>query len=411
MLQRTDMWILGGFLGAGKTTLLNDLLRGAATGEQPGAEAGRIGVVVNDFGSVGVDAALLEGATEDEVVELNGGQIFCACLSGSFVQAIARLAAHGVDTLLVESSGLAKPRPLRDIVDAAVEAVSKAGRRLDYRGFVAVVDAPRFLKLERVVNAVPEQVVFADLLVVGKTDLVDTERVTAVVQRLRELNPRAAIVQRGGGGPTLSALAEALAAARESGTSPEGSTAGASPAEGQNAAPWRPPEVPTQTAEGMSFRGWNGAGRPVSLQWSVPEGLSADQLRRLIAQLSLLTWRVKGFVRFDDERFLVSAAGESVKIERKPETGAPGAGKPAKAAGQGGAARGSDGAAHEPDGAAHEPDGAAHEPDGTARTSEPAEGDALTVIAAADVNIHALIEESLASVREEEAAVTGRTDP
>ncbi len=337
-----SLWILGGFLGAGKTTVLNALVRNEAArrGESEYAGPRRIGVVVNDFGSVGVDAAMLRGVDGDDVVELAGGQIFCACLSGSFVKSIVRLVERGVDLLLVESSGLAKPQPLRDIVNAATDAVAShagamAGRQLRYCGFAAVVDAPRFGKLERVVNAVTEQVVFADALIINKADLVEAETLNAVAARVGELNPQAAQLRTVRGELTLGDIEGALGSALSETGPPRGRAASKMP-------------------EGISFRGWDGPGRPVAMQWSVPPGLSRAELQRVVEQLSLLTLRIKGFVRLDGELFSVSAAGAYVEIEYAEAREAPSEGS--------------------------------------------YDGEGLTVIAPADVKVPELIDEALASL-------------
>ena len=67
------LWIISGFLGTGKTTLLNHLLREFAPDP--------LGVLVNDFGTLGVDAHLISPEREGPMIELNGGQIFCSCIS------------------------------------------------------------------------------------------------------------------------------------------------------------------------------------------------------------------------------------------------------------------------------------------------------------------------------------------
>ncbi|MGV0802377.1 GTP-binding protein, partial [Mycolicibacterium elephantis] len=92
---------LTGYLGAGKTTLLNHVLR------QPGA---RIGVVINDFGELNVDAALVTGQV-DEPASIAGGCICCLPDDGGLDDALAKLADPrlGLDAIIVEASGLADP--------------------------------------------------------------------------------------------------------------------------------------------------------------------------------------------------------------------------------------------------------------------------------------------------------------
>jgi G3E family GTPase len=112
MNRKSPLYVVSGFLGSGKTTLINRLLSGM-TGK-------RIGIIVYDFGPLAVDSSLIAGALEGaqktgiEIKELNNGQLFCDCLVGSFIDAVAAFAGTDLDALWVEASGLAKPSPLVD---------------------------------------------------------------------------------------------------------------------------------------------------------------------------------------------------------------------------------------------------------------------------------------------------------
>jgi len=185
------LWIVAGFLGSGKTTVLNNLIRSFAPDP--------VAVLVNDFGKIGVDASLIEtrrddaGASDDgaiTVIDLNGGQIFCSCISGAFVDRLVDLAAMPVSAILVESSGMAKPGAMGPILQ---EARKRSGERFFYAGMVTVADAPRLEKLLTVVNAVEEQIVYADLVVLNKCDLTDSADRRAATKRIGGINPRAAV--------------------------------------------------------------------------------------------------------------------------------------------------------------------------------------------------------------------------
>ena len=301
--RRVEMWILGGFLGSGKTTVLNELLQDAAR------HGRRVGVLVNDFGSVPVDGTLLRGVDEDQVVELGGGQIFCACLSGSFVTSIATLARRDIDLLLIESSGLAKPAPMRDIVAAAVDAAAAVGTELAWCGLICVVDAPRFEKLEHVVNAVTEQVVSADVVVVNKIDLAEGDEAGRAAERIHALHPGVPLLWRENRALTLADLEEAVASA-----------AAGSVSERAAAASGRDP-VPPPTAVPRSFAGWDGPGRPVATGWYLPEGISFDELRDAVERVAPLSYRIKGYVHASGKRWYVSAVGEAVSIDPVEEEG------------------------------------------------------------------------------------------
>lgn len=173
--------VLTGFLGAGKTTLLNNILQHAT--------AERIAVIVNEYGEVGIDGQLVVD-TQDEVVELNNGCICCTVRS-DLIGALRDLLASGrpIDRIIIETSGLADPAP---VVQTFVldEILSK---RMALDAIVTVVDA-RHVGDQLALDEAKEQVCFADILILNKTDLVGRAALSAVEQKLRTLNPLARIL-------------------------------------------------------------------------------------------------------------------------------------------------------------------------------------------------------------------------
>lgn len=177
MDRKIQMYFLTGFLGSGKTTLLNRMLSML--------EDVKTGVIVNEFGQAGVDAALVP-ETEFDILELNNGQIFCSCLAGDFVQAVVSYADLPIDYLLVETSGLAHPNTLRPVLQAIDD---QAGDKIDYRGMVCVIDSVDFPDLVEVLKPVEEQVIRSDVLVINKTDMVDEARLSDIEARVKEMHP------------------------------------------------------------------------------------------------------------------------------------------------------------------------------------------------------------------------------
>ncbi|MFD3439857.1 CobW family GTP-binding protein [Streptomyces sp. NPDC058685] len=162
--------VLAGFLGSGKTTLLNHLLR-AGRGT-------RIGVVVNDFGAIEIDAMTVAGQLGDSTVSLGNGCLCCAVDASEldvFLDRLARPDAR-LDVIVIEASGLAEPQELVRMVLAA------ENERVVYGGLVEVVDAAEFdATLERHPE-IARHLGIADLVVLNKADRVDD----AAGQRLRE---------------------------------------------------------------------------------------------------------------------------------------------------------------------------------------------------------------------------------
>lgn len=161
--------ILGGFLGAGKTTALNRLLRDGP---------GRVGVLVNDFGAIEVDAALIADAG-GAVVSLANGCV-CCTIGPDLGDSLARVTALAPDRIVVEASGVSDPWRIAQL------ARLEPGVVLD--AVVVLVDAAAFpaqLADPWLTDTLERQVARADLVVISKADAADPTAAMQAVQRLR----------------------------------------------------------------------------------------------------------------------------------------------------------------------------------------------------------------------------------
>lgn len=183
--RKLPVTIISGFLGAGKTTLVNQLLQQHAPGS--------IGVVVNEFGEVGIDGQLIV-VEEQALVEINNGCVCCtvrADLSDSVKALLARpqTGAAPMQHLIVETSGLADPAPVLQTFLADPDL----REAVDLESVVTVVDA---LHLRRQLDddIAREQVAFADVILINKLDLIAEDELIAIEQTIRSLNPTATIM-------------------------------------------------------------------------------------------------------------------------------------------------------------------------------------------------------------------------
>jgi G3E family GTPase len=173
--------VVAGFLGAGKTTLINHLLQAD--------HRRRIAIVVNDFGSINIDAELIGDVTEG-IVSLTNGCI-CTVIRSDLISAVLRLAVlpERPDHIVIESSGVFNPA---GIVRGLM--VPEIRRTVLLDGVITVVDAEQVLALpDEEAELTRAQVAGSDLIVLNKVDLVDVAQLVAVQVWIKEIRPGAQV--------------------------------------------------------------------------------------------------------------------------------------------------------------------------------------------------------------------------
>lgn len=185
--NKIPVTILTGYLGAGKTTLLNRILS-----EKHNQ---KVAVIVNEYGEVGIDNQLVVNADE-EILEMNNGCI-CCTVRGDLIRILRTLVFSmdignvKFDRVLIETTGLADPSPVAQTFFMD-ELLSE---KFQVDSIVTVVDSKHITRHLDGHNEAQEQIAFADVIILNKTDLVSTEELSILERGIRNMNPTAKRIQ------------------------------------------------------------------------------------------------------------------------------------------------------------------------------------------------------------------------
>ena len=209
-MNQLPVTVLSGFLGAGKTTVLSHILNNR--------QGKKVAVIVNDMSEINIDSTILQNEvsfnrSEEKLVEMSNGCI-CCTLREDLLEEVSALAKAGrFDYLVVESTGISEPLPVAETFTFADENGVSLSDVANLDTMVTVVDAVNFLKdyeeakslqesgeslgeddLRNVADLLVDQVEFADVILVSKTDLVEKSEILRLEAILKTLNTHARII-------------------------------------------------------------------------------------------------------------------------------------------------------------------------------------------------------------------------
>lgn len=264
----TQLVMLTGFLGTGKTTLMMRLLNqcGNAT----------VGVIVNEFGEINIDARLLE---KDGVTmrELSNGSIFCSCIKETFLKSLIDMSSYAFDYLFIEASGLADPSNIGEILEAMREHTVYP---FHYSGCICVLDGESFLEMNTLLPAIRNQLTNAGVVLANKADLIDSKTQTAIQAEVRKVNLHAPIYFTSycdiDIGTVLKNLRPAKSESKESTNTPE--------------------------------------SRPQTFIIKILPSVTMKELHDFLNYVAPYTYRLKGFVCVSDNNYSVSGVRSHVMI-------------------------------------------------------------------------------------------------
>ncbi len=262
------MILLTGFLGAGKTTLLKHLL--------DYYKNTRVGLIVNEFGEVNIDARLLE---EDGITisELSNGSIFCACIKENFLKALIEVSSNDIEYLFIEASGLADPSNMNQIVDTIKDQTVNP---YQYAGSICILDGEAFIELNQLLPAVQNQLTYAGAVVVNKEDLIDSETKTEIQKEIKKVNTTAPVYFTSYCKIDIEELASHLT----------------------------PSKIESRESSNTI------ESRPQTFILNVLPDITMEQLNNFLDFIAPYTYRIKGFATIDNKNYSVSGVRSHIMI-------------------------------------------------------------------------------------------------
>ncbi len=274
-IKQIQLFLINGFLGSGKTTFLIKLL--SLFSSQ------KCGVLMNEFGEIGIDGLLLP-QKDLELVEINGGSIFCLCRHENFINALIQFSTAPMEILLIEASGLADPVSMDNDLQIVME---KIGEVFKFSGSICLIDSLHFLDLLEVVQTIERQIQHASVVIINKIDLVHPDKVLEIEDRVLSINPKIKLIQTSYGDLSSNQLMSLYS---------------------ERYLEWKSPPRMCATEKSV-----------FDISLIAEQELNSQEIRNFFSNLAIETRRMKGFIQLDDGQwyYLDSVNGSFSLIKTK----------------------------------------------------------------------------------------------
>lgn len=272
MEKKINLYVLTGFLGSGKTTVLLRLL--------DVLKSNKVGVIQNEFGKLGIDGTILK-RDNIEMVEINRGSIFCSCLKISFAQALAEMSKQDLEYVFVESSGLADPSNIEEILEG-VKVLSPEAT-YDLKGVLCLIDGINFREQLEDLETVNRQLKHCHMAIINKVDLIEEEELKNVIKEVRQVNPKCDIETCSFGEFSMDFLDKDLLLNK-----------------------WAEGEESSNTVE----------NKPKSLTMNFSSVVSKNKMEEFLNSIKKDSYRIKGFFNLNDGWQQIDVVGKN--IDYKP---------------------------------------------------------------------------------------------
>jgi G3E family GTPase len=176
----TNLIFIIGFLGSGKTTFINNVIKTQKN----------IGLIINDFGHINIDMHLVN-QVNIPIIDIHYGSVFCDCKSESLLNGLKELSKHSLDTIYVESTGLANPKSLNELINLINKTTNHPIKHI---GNIGIIDASNIHKVIST-NLVYNQILLSDLILLNKCDLVNNRELNDIKQSILAINPTPDIIE------------------------------------------------------------------------------------------------------------------------------------------------------------------------------------------------------------------------